>query len=80
MDILGYHPYTGIGSRDTPINIRGIMTQVAFKLARDGYILRSGCALGADTAFETGTPLTRNRKVTFLSWSPVGEFLFSSSL
>ncbi|CAB4378854.1 WD40 repeat-like protein [Rhizophagus irregularis] len=49
-----------------------------------GYSLATGSADGSvilwDTAFETGTPLTRNRKVTFLSWSPVGEFLFSSSL
>ncbi|RIA97785.1 WD40-repeat-containing domain protein [Glomus cerebriforme] len=46
--------------------------------------LATGSADGSiilwDTALETGIPLTRSRKVTFLSWSPVGEFLFSSSL
>ncbi|CAI2161924.1 11582_t:CDS:10 [Funneliformis geosporum] len=46
--------------------------------------LATGSADGSiilwDTASETGTPLTRSRKISFLSWSPVGEFLFASSL
>jgi len=46
--------YTGVGSRKTPIEIQRLMYRVACKLRRLGYTLRSGGALGADTAFETG--------------------------
>lgn len=46
--------YTGIGSRETPKDIMKLMTDVAFKLASKGFILRSGAAQGADTAFEDG--------------------------
>lgn len=46
--------YTGIGSRKTPTPILMIMTQLALKLSKLGYVLRSGGAKGADTAFEKG--------------------------
>jgi hypothetical protein len=46
--------YTGIGARETPPEILNIMTAVAQKLQSLGYILRSGGARGADTAFEEG--------------------------
>jgi hypothetical protein len=46
--------YTGVGSRKTPFKIQEIMSGVAAKLSRSGCILRSGGALGADTAFEIG--------------------------
>lgn len=46
--------YSGIGSRATPKDILALMEDIAFKLASKGYILRSGCAGGADTAFENG--------------------------
>lgn len=46
--------YTGIGSRETPKDICKLMEDVAFKLASKGFILRSGAAGGADTAFESG--------------------------
>lgn len=46
--------YTGIGSRETPREILDLMEDIAFKLAHLGYILRSGCAGGADTAFQNG--------------------------
>lgn len=46
--------YTGIGSRQTPKDILKLMEDVAFKLAMKGYILRSGSAQGADTAFQMG--------------------------
>lgn len=53
-NLLTYKAYTGIGSRETPENILGLMTLVGYKLAQQGWILRSGCAPGADTAFERG--------------------------
>lgn len=62
---MQYH-YAGIGSRNTPPNVLDWMTQVAERLAVNGFILRSGGAKGADTAFEYGArdklPLIRGRK------------------
>lgn len=46
--------YAGIGSRETPQPICSLMTQVAEKLEGEGWILRSGGAAGADSAFEAG--------------------------
>lgn len=47
-------PYAGIGSRETPWEVGQVMTEVARKLARRGFTLRSGRADGADTFFEWG--------------------------
>lgn len=46
--------YAGIGSRATPEPICALMSQVARRLGRRGWTLRSGGALGADRAFEQG--------------------------
>ncbi len=46
--------YCGIGSRDTPAMVLALMTRIAIHLAKKGYILRSGGAKGADSAFEKG--------------------------
>jgi hypothetical protein len=46
--------YTGVGSRATPQHILQIMTAVAAKLMASDWILRSGGADGADSAFEAG--------------------------
>lgn len=46
--------YAGIGSRKTPWEVGETMTEVARKLARRGWTLRSGRAQGADTFFEWG--------------------------
>lgn len=46
--------YTGIGSRRTPNTVLNTMTHIAMLLRREGYILRSGGAEGADSAFERG--------------------------
>lgn len=46
--------YAGIGSRSTPTDIQIHMTNIATWLELRGYILRSGGAKGADTAFEKG--------------------------
>jgi len=47
--------YTGVGSRKTPKAILEIMKALAAKLESAGWILRSGGADGADSAFESGT-------------------------
>lgn len=46
--------YAGIGSRKTPERILNQMNAIAIMLQQDGWILRSGGAAGADTAFEQG--------------------------
>jgi O-acetyl-ADP-ribose deacetylase (regulator of RNase III) len=46
--------FAGIGSRDTPDPILDLMKDAGALLAHDGWTLRSGGAVGADTAFETG--------------------------
>jgi hypothetical protein len=46
--------YTGIGARATPPEVLSLMTRAAFALLKRGYVLRSGHAIGADSAFERG--------------------------
>ena len=46
--------YSGIGSRETPLHICNVMTQIAAKLCQEGWCLRSGGAIRADKAFEGG--------------------------
>ena len=46
--------YTGVGSRETPLEIQHIMTALAHKLGQDGWILRTGDASGADASFRQG--------------------------
>ena len=48
--------YAGIGARATPDPMLQLMTRAAFSLNKRNYILRSGHADGADTAFENGSP------------------------
>lgn len=46
--------YAGIGSRKTPPEILNLMVKIGCELAKRGFILRSGGAAGADSAFEKG--------------------------
>lgn len=46
--------YAGIGARSTPGSVLNVMRKVAYQLHRRNYVLRSGGAQGADTAFEQG--------------------------
>ena len=57
--------YAGIGSRETPVSICNIMSEIALKLDNLGHILYSGGALGADEAFEKGA----KNKIVFLPWN-----------
>ena len=57
--------YAGIGSRETPQSILEIMTASAVQFAAEGYILRSGAAPGADSAFEAGAG---DQKEIWLPW------------
>jgi len=58
--------YTGIGSRETPKDILGLMYLIAVKLAKNHWVLRSGGAEGADRAFEEGAGSFT--KQIFLPW------------
>lgn len=46
--------YSGIGSRETPEHILEDMYYLGIYLSNCGYVLRSGNARGADTAFSKG--------------------------
>ncbi len=46
--------FAGIGSRETPDEILESMEIVAYNLINSGYKLRSGGAMGADSAFADG--------------------------
>ena len=59
--------YAGIGSRETPTHIQTIMNQVARYLENEGWILRSGGATGADSAFEEG--IHDEAKEIYLPWA-----------
>jgi len=59
--------YAGIGSRQTPAGILTTMTRFASAAEDLGYILRSGGADGADSAFEAGVKLPFHKQI-FLPW------------
>lgn len=58
--------YAGIGSRETPPEVLKQMTFIASVLRKAGYILNSGAAPGADTAFELGAG---DDKQIFVPWN-----------
>ncbi len=60
--------YAGIGSRQSPPRILELMSRIAASLARDGLVLRSGAANGADAAFERGCDEVGGLKQIFLPW------------
>lgn len=60
--------YTGIGSRRTPAPMLQTMRQLAVRLADAGYVLRSGAAPGADTAFEQGCDEADGAKEIYIPW------------
>jgi hypothetical protein len=55
--------YAGIGSRETPPDICEMMKLIATKLESIGYVLRSGAAIGADSAFESGVLNDVNKEI-----------------
>lgn len=55
--------YTGIGSRSTPKEELEKLTSIAEYLESIGFILRSGGAEGADTAFENGVKDSQNKTI-----------------
>lgn len=59
--------YAGIGSRKTPYNVLCLMGLLSNALEKRGFILRSGGADGADTAFENGVTDPKMKQI-FLPW------------
>ena len=59
--------YAGIGSRGTPADVLELMTSLSAALERDGMILRTGGAEGADMAFEAGISDPANR-IIYIPW------------
>ena len=68
--------YAGIGSRRTPENIQAIMTKLATKLESLGWVLRSGGAIGADSAFELG--LKQGNKEIYYASTEMKDFALDS--
>lgn len=61
--------YAGIGSRSTPKEILDEMIDFGVVMAKIGYVLRSGAADGADTAFEQGCDkVNKSLKQIWLPW------------
>ena len=65
--------YAGIGSRKTPQAILIQMKVLAFILAEKGFVLRSGGADGADSAFEQGCDRINGVKEIYLPWKRFNE-------
>jgi hypothetical protein len=57
--------YAGIGSRASPASIKKLMTEIASYFGIRNWVLRSGGAHGADTAFEIGCDLINGKKEIF---------------
>ncbi|MCU0844876.1 MAG: hypothetical protein MUC76_08115 [Spirochaetes bacterium] len=60
--------YTGIGAREAPAAIIGMLEKTGKHMASKGYLLRSGGADGASAAFERGCDMAGGRKEIFLPW------------
>lgn len=65
--------YAGVGSRETPPAVQDFMRDIAARLARRAYLLRSGAADGADTAFEDGCKAVGGRMEIWLPWKGFNE-------
>lgn len=61
--------YAGIGSRETPEEALAFMRLIGQEFGSNGWILRSGAAKGADSAFESGCDSVRGAKEIFIPWN-----------
>lgn len=60
--------YAGIGSRETPLVFLSLFEALGEYLGKQGLVLRSGHAIGADQAFERGCDRVRGKKEIWLPW------------
>lgn len=70
----GSKTYAGIGSRETPEDVLRLMRQFGYHFARRGWILRSGGAPGADTAFYDGSWAWNTAAEIYLPWKGFNGF------
>lgn len=68
--------YAGIGSRQTPDGVLALMERSARRLSQDGFILRSGGARGADSAFAAGT--TPQQRVIYTANDDIPSWAFQT--
>lgn len=61
--------YAGIGSRSIPQYVYNSLYLIGAFLAKNGLILRSGAALGSDTACEQGCNSVNGKSEIYLPWS-----------
>lgn len=66
--------YAGIGSRATPQDVQDKISFLAYRLARAGWLLRTGGAEGADKAFLRGAEVGGGARVVHLPWSGYNGF------
>lgn len=64
--------FAGIGSRETPKDILVLMQEFAYQAAQKGWGLRSGAAIGADSAFEKGALDAVGDMQIFIPWKGCG--------
>lgn len=69
MKIIKGQFYAGVGSRETPPDILELMRRIGAQLAREGMILRSGGADGADLAFQAGAIEGKGEMEIFIPWN-----------
>lgn len=62
------HYYAGIGARKTPEEVLVTFKEIGRLLAEKGYVLRSGAADGADSAFEEGCAAANGLREIYLPW------------
>lgn len=60
--------YTGIGSRETPVDVLQYFERLGEWFSQNGWVLRSGHADGADRAFEMGCDKAGGNKEIYLPW------------
>jgi hypothetical protein len=60
--------YTGIGSRETPPEVLGVMIATATRLAQGGWTMRTGMSPGADQAFYAGAVAGCGGVELYLPW------------
>lgn len=61
--------YAGVGSRKAPDPVLKVMRDIGSVLSSSGYLLRSGGAVGSDTAFEDGARSSGGATEIFLAGS-----------
>jgi hypothetical protein len=64
----GEQAYAGIGSRETPRGVLELMESLAGRLARRGWVLRTGASPGADQGFLRGARAAGGPVELYLPW------------